>query len=232
MFQNMSPAPITCRENVTDCFNTQANTTTMVRYLVRGNRKAFEIEAVNSESIHAYKRELKLISWAVSIRDTITPEKEFLAKPTLTDAPVFNMARPVVPLHRLLEKVPATELKKKVLDVLASLDSSFDQVPDPTTRDTPGMVNVLHSLLNMMSLADLEDIYSKISTIPDRNVDVMKKLFREAEMFKTLSNGIAQNDEHLRQNSMLAFAKTVNIACIRRATTTNAFPVTMFQKFC
>ncbi|XP_043190984.1 vitellogenin-like isoform X1 [Amphibalanus amphitrite] len=314
MFQSMSPAPITCRENVTDCFNTQANTTTMVRYLVRGNRKAFEIEAVNSESIHAMypyqaateqiitdtnqtlillatrpvtspfpdppqKRELKLISWAVSIRDTITPEKEFLAKPTLTDAPVFNMARPVVPLHRLLEKVPATELKKKVLDVLASLDSSFDQVPDPTTRDTPGMVNVLHSLLNMMSLADLEDIYSKISTIPDRNVDVMKKLFREAvamggtnpcimmvkkwietkqvvgaeaatlvmfipmhiktptveilqEMFKTLSNGIAQNDEHLRQNSMLAFAKTVNIACIRRATTTNAFPVTMFQKFC
>ena len=314
IFQHMSPAPVMCRENVTDCFNTEANTTTVIRYLLRGGRKAFEIEAVNAESVHSIypfqaateqiitdtnqtmillttrpltspfpdppqPRQLKLITWSVSTRDNTTPEKEFLAKPSLTEAPIFNMARPIVPLHRFLEKVPASEMKKKVLEVVASLDSSFDQVPDPTTRDTPGMVNVLNSLLNMMSLADLEDTYSKIPTITGRNVEVMKKLYREAvamggtnpcimmvkkwieskevegaeaatlvmfipmhiktptveilqELFKTLRNGIAENDEHLRQNSMLAFTKTVNIACIRKVTKKTAFPVTMFQQFC
>ena len=159
------------------------------------------------------------------------------------------------------------------------MDSSFDQVPDPTTRDTPGMLNVLTSLINMMSLSDLEDIYSKIPTIPNRNVDVMKKLYREAvamggtnpcimmvkkwietkevvgaeaatlimvipmhiktptveilqELFKMLRSGIGKDDEHLRQNTILAFATVVNVACIRPATTTNAFPVTMFKEFC
>ncbi|XP_043234565.1 vitellogenin-3-like [Amphibalanus amphitrite] len=314
IFQHMSPAPASCRENVTDCFNTQANTTTTVRYLVRGDRKAFEIEAVDASSIHmvypfqwvaeqlmanTYQkmlledsrpitspfpeppqpRSLKLISWSVTTRESTTPESQFMAKPTLTDAPAFNMARPIVPLHEILKKMPAQDLKQQVLEVLVALDFSFDQVPDPNVRDMPGMLNALTSLLNVMSLSDMEEIYGQISTIQNRNIDVMKKLFREAiamtgtnpsimmvkkwveskevvgaeaativmfipmhiktptveivqELFNTLQNGIAENDEHLRQNTMLALATVINVACIRPATASNAFPITMFKEFC
>ncbi|KAF0293477.1 Vitellogenin-2 [Amphibalanus amphitrite] len=215
IFQHMSPAPASCRENVTDCFNTQANTTTTVRYLVRGDRKAFEIEAVDASSIHmvypfqwvaeqlmanTYQKmlledsrpitspfpeppqpcSLKLISWSVTTRESTTPESQFMAKPTLTDAPAFNMARPIVPLHEILKKIPAQDLKQQVLEVLVALDFSFDQVPDPNVRDMPGMLNALTSLLNVMSLSDMDEIYGQISTIQNRNIDVMKKLFREA----------------------------------------------------
>jgi len=314
IFQHLSPAPVHCNPNVTDCFNTNANSSTVIRYLLRGRRNQFEIEAVSAIGVHLVypfqsvaeqltagtnqtlvllstkpitspfpeppqPRSLKLLSWGIPTRDLTTPERKFWPKPTLTDAPIFNLARPILPLKRLLEKVPMEEIKRKVLEMLANIDASFDQVPDPETRDTPGMINILVSWFNMMSLQDLEDVYGKIPTIADRNIGVMKKLFREAvamsgtnpcimmvkkwivskevvgaeaatlimfipmhiktptieilqELFKLLRNGIAANDEHLRLNSMLAFANTVNIACIRPASTRNAFPTTLFEEFC